>query len=46
MTKDQVRNALQQDVEEFRRKATYYESLRLMEAAQYARRLASTSSWR
>ena len=41
MTKDQVRIALQQDIEEFRRKASYYESIRLFEAAKYARRLAS-----
>ena len=41
MTKDQVRIALQQDIEEFRRKADYYESIRLFEAAKYARSLAA-----
>lgn len=41
MTKDQVRNALLQDIEDFRRKAKYYESIRLYEAAKYANSLAS-----
>jgi len=41
MTKDQVRNTLQQDVEEFRRKAKFYESIRLIEASHYAKSLAS-----
>jgi hypothetical protein len=41
MTKDQVRNTLLQDIEDFRRKAKYYESIRLYEAAKYANSLAS-----
>jgi hypothetical protein len=41
MTKDDVRNALLQDIELFRRKASYYESIHLFEAANYARKLAS-----
>jgi hypothetical protein len=41
MTKDQVRNSLQQDIEDFRRKANYYESIHLFEAAKYARNLAA-----
>ena len=41
MTKNDVRNAPLQDIESFRRKATYYESIRLFEAAHYAKELAS-----
>jgi len=41
MTKDEIRNALLRDIDEFRRKATYYESIRLFEAAKYAKSLAS-----
>jgi hypothetical protein len=41
MTKDEVRNALLQDIDVYRRKAKHYESLRLYEAAKYANSLAS-----
>ena len=41
MTKEQVRASLLQDIEEFRRKAKYYESIRLFEAAKYAKSLAA-----
>jgi hypothetical protein len=41
MTKDEVRKILLQDIDEFRRKAKYYESIRLIEAAGYANKLAS-----
>ncbi|MGA2190483.1 MAG: hypothetical protein ABSH33_18330 [Steroidobacteraceae bacterium] len=41
MTKDQVRAALLQDIDNFRRKAKYYESIHLFEAAKYANSLAS-----
>ena len=38
--KDQIRAGLQTDLETYRRKADYYDSLRLREAAGIARRLA------
>ena len=41
MTKDETRKILSEDVDNFRRKAKYYESLRLFEAARYAKHLAS-----
>ena len=41
MTKDEVRKGLLQDIGEFRRKAEYYDSLHLFEAADYAKSLAS-----
>ena len=41
MTKDEIRRVLLDDVSHFRLKEKYYESLRLFEAAKYARNLAS-----
>jgi hypothetical protein len=41
MTKDEIRQILSDDIEYFRLKAKYYESLRLFEAAKYAKNLAS-----
>jgi hypothetical protein len=41
MTKDQVRKALLQDIDDFRNKARFYESIHLFEAAKYAKSLAS-----
>ena len=41
MTKDQLRKALLQDIDDYRRKAKFYESVRLYEAAKYAKTLAS-----
>jgi hypothetical protein len=41
MTKDEIRKVLQDDIENFRRKSKYYDSLHLYEAARYARQLAS-----
>lgn len=40
MNKDEVRRRLSEDIGYFREKAKYYESLRLYEAAKYARNLA------
>jgi len=40
MEKDAIRQVLLQDIENYRRKAKYYESLRLFEAAKYANALA------
>ncbi len=40
MTKDETRNILLDDINTFRGKARYYESLRLSEAAHYANKLA------
>jgi hypothetical protein len=41
MTIDETRKILQQDIDVFRSKAKFYESLRLFEAAKYAKSLAS-----
>jgi hypothetical protein len=41
MTKDETRKVLLQDIDNFRLKAKYYQSLRLFEAARYADNLAS-----
>lgn len=41
MTKDEIRRILLDDIDNFRSKAKYYESLRLFEAARYASSLAS-----
>jgi len=41
MKKDETRRILAEDIDNFRQKAKYYESLRLFEAAKYARNLAS-----
>jgi hypothetical protein len=41
MDKDATRTILRNDIDDFRRKANYYESLRLFEAAKYAKELAS-----
>ena len=41
MKKDETRNILLDDIDNFRLKAKYYESLRLFEAAKYAGNLAS-----
>jgi len=41
MTKDETRKILSDDVDNFRRKANYYDSLHLFEAAKYANHLAS-----
>ena len=41
MTKDEAREILRQDIDSFRSKARFYESLRLFEAAKYAKSLAS-----
>lgn len=39
--KDEIRKVLSDDIDNFRVKAKYYESLRLFEAAKYASNLAS-----
>lgn len=41
MSNDETRRQLQQDIALYRQKAAYYESLRLSEAADYAKRLAN-----
>jgi hypothetical protein len=41
MTKDETRKLLADDINDFRSKAKYYESLHLFEAAGYAKKLAS-----
>lgn len=41
MTKDETRKILSDDIENFRAKAKYYESLHLFEAKKYAEHLAS-----
>ena len=41
MSKDETRAILLKDIDGFRAKAKYYESLRLFEAAKYAKELAS-----
>ncbi|MGO9681135.1 MAG: hypothetical protein ACLQAR_07040 [Steroidobacteraceae bacterium] len=41
MTKDETRKVLLEDIDSFRLKAKYYQSLRLFEAARYADNLAS-----
>ncbi|MGO9513024.1 MAG: hypothetical protein ACLP2F_05200 [Steroidobacteraceae bacterium] len=41
MKKDEIRKILAEDIDNYRQKAKYYESLRLFEAAKYARNLAS-----
>jgi hypothetical protein len=41
MKKDETRKRLSDDIDNFRLKAKYYESLRLFEAAKYANNLAS-----
>ncbi len=41
MTKDEIRKVLLEDIDNFRLKAKYYQSLRLFEAARYADHLAS-----
>ncbi len=41
MTKDETRRVLLEDIDSFRLKAKYYQSLRLFEAARYADNLAS-----
>lgn len=38
--KDELRRTLASDIEQYRRKAEFYESHRLAEAAHYARKLA------
>ncbi|MFI4891273.1 MAG: hypothetical protein ACHQIL_12145 [Steroidobacterales bacterium] len=40
-TRDELRKTLLQDIDDFRRKARFYESVRLYEAAKYAKTLAS-----
>jgi hypothetical protein len=41
MTKDETRKILSDDIDNFRRKAKFYDSLHLFEAARYATDLAS-----
>jgi len=41
MKKDETRKILLEDINSFRLKAKFYESLRLFEAAKYANNLAS-----
>jgi hypothetical protein len=41
MTKDETRKILSDDIDNFRRKAKYYDSLHLYEAAKYANDVAS-----
>lgn len=41
MKKNEIRRVLLDDIDDFRLKAKYYESLRLFEAANYAGNLAS-----
>ena len=41
MKKDEIRRILASDIDDFRVKAKYYESLKLFEAAKYAEKLAS-----
>ena len=41
MKKDEIRRILASDIDDFRVKAKYYESLKLFEAASYAEKLAS-----
>ncbi len=41
MSKDETRKVLLEDIDNFRLKAKYYQSLRLFEAARYANDLAS-----
>lgn len=41
MTKDETRKILSDDIDNIRRKATYYGSLHLFEAEKYANALAS-----
>jgi hypothetical protein len=41
MTKNETRKILSDDIDNFRRKAKYYDSLHLFEAAKYANDLAS-----
>ena len=41
MTKNQIRQQLQDDIEHFRARAKYYVTLHLFEAAKYAEHLAS-----
>jgi len=41
MTYDETRKVLQDDIDYYRRKAKYYDSLHLYEAAKYANHLAS-----
>ncbi len=41
MTKDETRKILSDDIDNFRLKAKYYDSLRLFEATKYAGNLAS-----
>ena len=41
MKKDEIRKILSDDIEYFRLKAKYYESLHLFEAEKYAENLAS-----
>lgn len=41
MTKDETRKVLQNDIDNYRSKAKYYDSLHLFEAAKYANQLAS-----
>ncbi len=41
MKKDKLRAGLQADIANFRAKASYYESLHLFEAANYAKKLAT-----
>ncbi len=41
MDKDEIRQMLLEDVEHYRDKAKVYEALRLSEAGDYARKLAS-----
>jgi hypothetical protein len=41
MNRNEIREILSEDIDSFRQKARYYESLRLFEAAKYAKELAS-----
>jgi hypothetical protein len=41
MNRNEIREILSKDIDSFRQKARYYESLRLFEAAKYAKELAS-----
>ncbi len=41
MTTNETREILLKDIEGYRQKARYYESLRLFEAAKYAKELAA-----
>ncbi len=41
MKKDEMRKVLSDDIENFRLKAKFYESIRLFEAKKYAEQLAS-----